>query len=292
MKKENIKRYSCYDDLAWLYDGSLASLYTYNFEVLKRELLATMPAKAKVLDLFCGTGQIAMLLTSHGCAVTGLDGSSAMLRHATHNAPQAKFVLADGRDFCFSEKFDGACCTCAGLNHASTIEDLKAIFCCVSKCLKPGSVFVFDINSPLSMSMSWRGRPILGEINRDHAWCATTYYDSETKIGSFKIDIYRGCSESGSNHLPIAKRIIGRLISYPWLAKLKLAILQKFHLFHFDWAHTELSYAVYGHEPSDVVLALKESGFSEVCLQSISGEDYCRNGDDVYFVCTKGSDTD
>lgn len=291
MKKESFKRYSLYDDLAWLYDSSLARLYTYNFDVLKRELLPTIPAKGKVLDLFCGTGQIAMLLTSHGYAVTGLDGSAAMLKHATYNAPQAKFCLADGRDFCFSEKFDGACCTCAGLNHAATIEDLKAIFCCVSKCLKPGSVFVFDINSPMSMSMSWVGMPILGEINHDHAWCATTYYDSDTKVGSFKIDIYRGCNESANNHLSIAKRIVGRLVSYPMLVKLKLAILKKFYLFHSDWTHSVLSYTVYGHEPSDVVLALKESGFSKVCLQSFSGEEYLRHGDDVYFVCTKGSDT-
>src|SRR5215210_1417655 len=75
--------YSDYDRFAWFYNRywgpefSSPALAIYN--VL---LFPHIPAGCRVLDLCCGTGQIAAGLTERGFQVTGLDGSEAMLRFA------------------------------------------------------------------------------------------------------------------------------------------------------------------------------------------------------------------
>jgi len=60
---------------------------------LLRDLLP--PAPARVADLGCGTGSLALLLTEEGYDVTGVDVSPEMIRQARAKAPQATFVEAD-----------------------------------------------------------------------------------------------------------------------------------------------------------------------------------------------------
>jgi 2-polyprenyl-3-methyl-5-hydroxy-6-metoxy-1,4-benzoquinol methylase len=67
--------------------------------ILRDLLLPRPPAKAAILDLCCGSGHLAHLLTMEGYEVTGLDGSQELLNLARRNAPQAAFVLADARSF-------------------------------------------------------------------------------------------------------------------------------------------------------------------------------------------------
>ncbi len=57
-------------------------------------LLALLPAGARVLDLGCGQGRVAGLL-SPGCDYTGVDFSAGMLAEARRLHPGARFVQAD-----------------------------------------------------------------------------------------------------------------------------------------------------------------------------------------------------
>ncbi len=60
---------------------------------LLRDLLP--PAPAKVADLGCGTGTLALLLTEEGYDVTGLDFSPEMIQRARLKVPDVEFVEAD-----------------------------------------------------------------------------------------------------------------------------------------------------------------------------------------------------
>ncbi len=62
-----------------------------------RELLRDLlpPPPARVADLGCGTGTLALLLTEEGYDVTGVDVSPEMVRRARAKAPEVEFVVAD-----------------------------------------------------------------------------------------------------------------------------------------------------------------------------------------------------
>jgi SAM-dependent methyltransferase len=53
------------------------------------------PAPARVADLGCGTGTLALLLTEEGYDVTGVDVSPEMVRRARAKVPAVEFVEAD-----------------------------------------------------------------------------------------------------------------------------------------------------------------------------------------------------
>jgi ubiquinone/menaquinone biosynthesis C-methylase UbiE len=62
-----------------------------------RELLLGIlpPLPARVADLGCGTGTLALLLAEEGYDVTGVDFSPAMIARARAKAPDVEFVEAD-----------------------------------------------------------------------------------------------------------------------------------------------------------------------------------------------------
>jgi SAM-dependent methyltransferase len=61
----------------------------------------------RVLDLCCGQGNVAEVLSSRGCKVTGLDFSPAMLAFARRRVPGAGFVEGDAQNLSFGNgEFD------------------------------------------------------------------------------------------------------------------------------------------------------------------------------------------
>ena len=79
--------YSDYDPFAWVYNKYWGNEFTPRvFPILEQLVLRELPAGARVLDLCCGTGQLAGTLTALGYRVTGVDGSTEMLRFARENA--------------------------------------------------------------------------------------------------------------------------------------------------------------------------------------------------------------
>ncbi len=76
-------RYSDYDDFAWVYNKHWGDNFTpAALTVLKKLVFSRIPVDARILDLCCGTGQLAQALSERGYAVTGIDGSQEMLRYA------------------------------------------------------------------------------------------------------------------------------------------------------------------------------------------------------------------
>jgi len=100
-----------YDDILPAYDRAAdhwaATRNRALFEVGALTVALAGQIGAQVLDLGCGTGvPIAQWFMQQGCAVTGVDGAEAMLRHFRGNLPQAKAVLADMRGLALGGRFD------------------------------------------------------------------------------------------------------------------------------------------------------------------------------------------
>ncbi|MFZ4627002.1 MAG: class I SAM-dependent methyltransferase [Blastocatellia bacterium] len=136
-----------YDGFAWFYNRYWGPDFCHTAMAIYEQILFPhLRMGAEVLDLCCGTGQIAAALVGRGYHVTGLDGSVAMLAFARQNAPAASFVQADARAFTFARPFDLVLSSFDSLNHLLTQEDLAAVFRCVAAVLPPGGLFLFDLN--------------------------------------------------------------------------------------------------------------------------------------------------
>ena len=118
------------------------------------EQTETGASNRDVLDLACGSGQLAAHFLEHGYRVIGLDRSPHMLRHAREacasyvDEDRALFVEGDASDFQFDRRFGLVACTFNGLNHLASLADVTRCLRCVDKALATGGYFVFDIDTP------------------------------------------------------------------------------------------------------------------------------------------------
>ena len=116
-----------------------------------------------VLDLCCGTGQVAVHFLAKGYGVVGVDLSEPMLDQARANVQpyvesgQARFVQADAANFTleFAEEFTGekrfglVVSTFDALNHLPALAALRACFACVAAVTE--GFFIFDLNTRLGL---------------------------------------------------------------------------------------------------------------------------------------------
>lgn len=182
--------YSAYDPFAWLYSRGWGTEYHRQaLGALERLLLRQVPAGGLLLDVCCGSGDLARTLTERGYRVVGIDGSGAMLVHARKLAPAAAFVLADARQFRFREVFHGAVSTFDSLNHVLALGELEGVFRNVFATVRPGGVWVFDLNMIESFRTLWTG--MTGEVEDDSAYLARFNYDAAARIGRAEITMFR-----------------------------------------------------------------------------------------------------
>lgn len=189
---EQPTRYAEYDDFAWFYDRYWThTIPGQMLGALEQLLLPRVPAGARLLDLCCGTGQVAAALAGRGYRVTGVDGSEEMLRYARRNAPGARFLAADARDFRLAEPCDAAYSVFDSLNHLLSIPDLRRAFAAVREALAPGGLFVFDLNGEASFLRNWRGETH-ATVEADHVLVVRGSYDAQTRLGCSELTLFRG----------------------------------------------------------------------------------------------------
>jgi SAM-dependent methyltransferase len=130
-----------------------------------------------LLDLCCGSGQLAVHFLTHGYRVVGIDLSEAMLDHARKNAAeyvqrgQARFIQADAAHFELDERCGLVVSTFDALNHLPGKEALRSCFASVYPVLEENGVFIFDLNTRAGLREQWSGisvqdRPELMIVNR------------------------------------------------------------------------------------------------------------------------------
>ena len=98
--------------------------------------------RGRVIDVGCGTGDLALWLAERSCTVTGVDFLQQPLEAARHKAAehcvQANFLQMDALDIGeIPERFDAA--TDCGLFHTFDDAGRKAYVTALAKLLEPGS---------------------------------------------------------------------------------------------------------------------------------------------------------
>lgn len=114
-----------------------------------------------VLDVCCGTGQLAAHFLAAGFQVMGVDLSEPMLAYARENCRpyvetgRACFACADAACFDagapFGAPFGLAVSTYDALNHLPDMQALLGCFQSVRRAVAAGGWFIFDLNTPAGL---------------------------------------------------------------------------------------------------------------------------------------------
>ena len=244
------KRFSEYDPFAWIYNRHWGDVFTPSaLEAIDRLLLPKLPAGAQVLDLCCGTGQLAAALSDRGYVITGIDGSAKMLHWARANAPRASFHLADARSFSVVEKFEAVTCVFDSLNHIMSIDDLTSVFKSVRSALADGGLFLFDFTTEASFIAHADG--VYGVVEDDHVFVHKAHYNPLTGVGDYEFTVFR--------------------------------------LIRGEWRRSDFVLRQRSHHPDEVLAALERSGFEDAVEYAYDREHGLRRGREgarrVVVVC-------
>ena len=114
---------------------------------------ARVGAGERVLDLGCGTGDLAALCRARGASVIGLDLAPAMLRAARRRAPGCGLVRGDGAALPLpAASLDVVTCGFALRNFT----DLDAVLDECARVLVPGGrLAVLEVDEPRSRPLRW-----------------------------------------------------------------------------------------------------------------------------------------
>jgi SAM-dependent methyltransferase len=103
----------------------------------------------RLLDVGCGTGKSFIPMLARGYEVTACDISPGMVERA-REAGGAEVLVADARELPDLGPFDMAMALDDALNYLLSDEELGMVFEGVARNLRPGGVFVFDLNTLLT----------------------------------------------------------------------------------------------------------------------------------------------
>ena len=185
---------SAYDTLAASYDGLMADgAYRRRAAFLERRLRKSPIPVETVLDLACGTGTIACLLAEKGYAVIATDGSGEMLTQAAAKAAVLDrpplFLHQAMPRLRLAQPADAVVSTLDSLNYLTAERDLKETFRHVRRWLKPGGLFLFDVNTPYKL------RRMNGQLYMDEteeSFCVwRTFFSEKKQICTYQVDLFR-----------------------------------------------------------------------------------------------------
>ena len=126
-----------FDTIARTYDR-LNRLMTLGLDRCWRKR-ALRGIQGNVLDVACGTGDMAVSLVERGCTVTGVDISEEMLAIARQKAPMVTSMIADAEHLPFPDaSFDAVTCAFGVRNFVHLEQGLNEML----RVLKPGGQLV------------------------------------------------------------------------------------------------------------------------------------------------------
>lgn len=101
-----------------------------------------------IVDLACGTGNTAIPWAgAGGRTVIGVDVSEAMLRVARRKSRRVRWARQNLTGLTLDVTADVATCHFDALNHILDAKDLQRIFTNTARLLRPGGLFLFDLNT-------------------------------------------------------------------------------------------------------------------------------------------------
>ena len=178
-----------YGDLAPLYNLMTADP---GIQAFYREFRAALTDAARaygirpgiIVDLACGTGNTAIPWAgARGRTVIGVDRSEAMLRMARRKSSRVRWVRQDATRLRLDVHADVVTCHFDALNHVLESADLQRVFDRVAATLRPGGLFLFDLNT--RFFLQWLSTSEKLFRVGPHSFTAYNAFDSKSGIATF-----------------------------------------------------------------------------------------------------------
>lgn len=147
----------------------------------------------RVLDLACGTGNVAMRLAKLGYEVWGIDLSAPMVAEARRKAQeeglQMHYEVQDAAKLQLPVQFDLVVSLFDSLNYILAPEALQEVFRRVYAHLRAGGAFFFDVNTEYALREGLFDQDNLGSRRRLlYRW--KSRYDEETKLCTVEMEFW------------------------------------------------------------------------------------------------------
>lgn len=146
-----------------------------------------------ILDLACGTGIPSLLLAQKGFRLTSIDASQPMLdvfrKKLARNNYDIRLINADLKNFSVPQQADAAISLYDSINYLLAEQDLFSCFKCVFENLKPGGLFVFDMNTIYCLESFWDNRETPRRVGSIYSIWRNSY-DSQARVSTLKLTVY------------------------------------------------------------------------------------------------------
>jgi len=110
-------------------------------------MASLLPENARLLDIGCGPGLYVKRLAERGLRVTGVDFSENSINYARGQDGKSEYILQNYLSMEFDGLFDAAIMISCDFG-ALVPEERRNLLSRVHRALKPGGLFLFDINTP------------------------------------------------------------------------------------------------------------------------------------------------
>ena len=242
-----------YFSLAGFYDRIMSDTDYDRWAEHYVKIFAHMNADVKtILDLACGTGIITCRLAEKGYELIGVDLSPEMLMEANARAAAGKYDIApmfinqDLRELDMYGTSDAAICSFDGVNYLQP-EDIADVFKRVSYFVRPGGVFIFDVNTEAKFR-KMDGMTYVDEDDDFFCVWRTDYYEEDREC-VYCVDIFR--SEGGL------------------------------------WDRTSEEHVEYTHDTDSLLAALSENGFEDIKVYGELSFEPALEDEDRIFICCR-----
>ena len=170
-------------------DVDYTAVVNFYKDILQRERICPRTA----VDLACGTGSVALLLSRMGLQVTAVDMSEEMLSVAYQKAQEAdldiQFVCQKLQRLHLPRGVDLAVCALDSMDYITDPQECEKAIQRVYKALNPGGCFIFDVNTPEKLK-AMDGQVFLDED--DDVYCIWRgEFDENTNICSYGMDLFQ-----------------------------------------------------------------------------------------------------
>ena len=184
-----------YGDFADVYDMMSADEHSLKMVPYTQRIFKRFRFNGREgLDLCCGTGSATLALAEAGYRMCGVDGSRSMLKQARaktrgahKRAEKTKFYegllpkFRSSKGLTQRERFDFVVSYYDSLNYLLTEEELGTAFLEVCEALRPGGMFVFDMNTNEALKTIWGGQVYAGFTDK-MAWIWKNQYYARAKM--------------------------------------------------------------------------------------------------------------